>query len=264
MGKIEMLLKAKEDLIAKKIDMIIGWKKEDDSIESVPAFVENLEEFEALIVDEYCVNNLSKYLIDEANNGRKVGVFLKKCDEKGFNQIVMDNRVVKENIVTYKISCNGMKDFMTNKIFRKCEECLDETIDKYADVKEIENMSYDERYEYWMSEMSKCIRCNACRNICPACNCETCVFENKNEDVLGKANNESETGFYQIIRAYHIAGRCSDCGECERICPVGIPLGKINRKIIKDLDELYGAEEDTLSNYNIEDKDSFTEKKGGN
>ena len=45
MGKIEMLLKAKEDLIAKKIDMIIGWKKEDDSIESIPAFVENLEEF---------------------------------------------------------------------------------------------------------------------------------------------------------------------------------------------------------------------------
>ncbi|MGL6168602.1 MAG: 4Fe-4S ferredoxin, partial [Fusobacteriaceae bacterium] len=104
---------------------------------------------------------------------------------------------------------------------------------------------------------------NACRNICPACNCETCVFENKDEDVLGKANNKSETGFYQIIRAYHVAGRCSDCGECERICPLGIPLGKINKKIIKDLEELYGAEEDSLSNFDIEDKDSFSAKKGG-
>ena len=41
-----------------------------------------------------------------------------------------------------------MKDFVTGEIFRKCEECLDETIDRYADVKEIESMSYDERYEY--------------------------------------------------------------------------------------------------------------------
>ena len=263
MGKIEMILQAKDDFIAKKIDMVIGWKKEDDSIESIPAFVEEIEEFETLIFDEYCVNNLSKYLIDETNNGKKVGVFLKKCDEKGFEQIVMDNRVVKDNVVVYKTTCEGMKDFTTGEVFKKCELCLNDSVDKYAEVKEIENMSYDERYEYWMGELSKCIRCNACRNICPACNCETCVFENKNEDVLGKANNESETGFYQIIRAYHVAGRCSDCGECERICPVGIPLGKINKKIIKDLEELYGEEEDTLSNYDTEDKDSFTEKKGG-
>ena len=90
MGKIEMILQAKDDFIAKKVDMVIGWKKEDDSIESIPAFVEEIEEFETLIFDEYCVNNLSKYLIDETNNGKKVGVFLKKCDEKGFEQIVME------------------------------------------------------------------------------------------------------------------------------------------------------------------------------
>ena len=188
MGKIEMILQAKDDFIAKKIDMVIGWKKEDDSIESIPAFVEEIEEFETLIFDEYCVNNLSKYLIDETNNGKKVGVFLKKCDEKGFEQIVMDNRVVKDNVVVYKTTCEGMKDFTTGEVFKKCELCLNDSVDKYAEVKEIENMSYDERYEYWMGELSKCIRCNACRNICPACNCETCVFENKNEDVLGKAN----------------------------------------------------------------------------
>ncbi|MGL4628455.1 MAG: 4Fe-4S dicluster domain-containing protein [Cetobacterium sp.] len=263
MGKIEMILKAKEDFISKKIDMIIGWKKEDDSIESIPAFIDEEAELDTLIFDEYCVNNLAKYLIEETHGGKKVGVFLKKCDRKGFDQIIIDNRLSKENVIVYEIICDGMKDFVTGEIFKKCETCLDENLDKYAEVKEIENMSYDERYEYWMGELSKCIRCNACRNICPACNCETCVFENKDEDVLGKANNESETGFYQIIRAYHVAGRCSDCGECERICPVGIPLGKINRKIIKDLEELYGAEEDSLSNFDIEDKDSFSDKKGG-
>ncbi|MEG0068262.1 4Fe-4S dicluster domain-containing protein [Cetobacterium sp.] len=264
MGKIEMMLNAKEDFKSGKIQMILGWKKEDESVESIPAFIESVEELEELIYDEYCVNNLSKYLIEEAKNGKKIGIFLKKCDALGMEQMIKDNRISSENIVSYQVECSGMKDFQTGEIFKKCEKCLDESQDKFAEVKEIENMTHDERYDYWMGELSKCIRCNACRNICPACNCETCVFEKKDEDILGKANNESETGFYQIIRAYHVAGRCSDCGECERICPVGIPLGKINKKIIKDIEELYGKEDDdTLSSFNLEDDDTFTEKKGG-
>ncbi|MGL6168624.1 MAG: 4Fe-4S ferredoxin, partial [Fusobacteriaceae bacterium] len=79
MGKIEMILKAKEDFISKKIDMIIGWKKDDDSIESIPAFIDEQTELDTLIFDEYCVNNLAKYLIEETHAGKKAGVFLKEC-----------------------------------------------------------------------------------------------------------------------------------------------------------------------------------------
>lgn len=259
-----MILKAKEDFQNGKVQIVLGWKKEQDSIESIPAFIESADELEELIFDEYCVNNLSKYLIDEINGGKKAGVFLKKCDALGLEQMIKDNRILSESVVPYEVECLGMKDFKTGDIFKKCEKCLDKSQDRFEEVRDIEGMTHDERYDYWMSEFSKCIRCNACRNICPACSCETCVFEKKDEDVLGKANNESETGFYQIIRAYHVAGRCSDCGECERICPVGIPLGKINKKIIKDIEELYGkGEEDTLSSFNLEDEDTFTEKRGG-
>ena len=52
------------------------------------------------------------------------------------------------------------------------------------------------------------------------------------------------------IRAFHVAGRCTDCGECSRVCPQGIPLHLLNRKMIKDIDEFYGeyqAGEDTES-----------------
>ena len=45
---------------------------------------------------------------------------------------------------------------------------------------------------------------------------------------------------FHIIRAFHVAGRCTDCGECTRVCPQGIPLHLLNRKFIKDINELYG------------------------
>ncbi len=45
---------------------------------------------------------------------------------------------------------------------------------------------------------------------------------------------------FHIIRAFHVAGRCTDCGECSRVCPQGIPLHLLNRKFIKDMNEFYG------------------------
>jgi len=37
-----------------------------------------------------------------------------------------------------------------------------------------------------------------------------------------------------------VAGRCSDCGECSRVCPQAIPLHLLNRKFIKDIQSFYG------------------------
>lgn len=124
----------------------------------------------------------------------------------------------------------------------KCQTCKDRTGgDRFALVGEIEEMSSVERYEFWRSELSKCIRCNACRNVCPACTCEKCVFDNDKSGIANKANSDSfEESLYHMIRAFHVAGRCTDCGECSRVCPQGIPLHLINRKVIKDLNEFYG------------------------
>ena len=108
-------------------------------------------------------------------------------------------------------------------------------------VAKLEAMTADERYEFWQNEFSRCIRCNACRNVCPACTCEKCVFDN---NALYTSQKVAETSFeeslFHIIRAWHVAGRCTDCGECSRVCPQGIPLHLLNRKFIKDINEIYG------------------------
>ena len=113
--------------------------------------------------------------------------------------------------------------------------------ERYDEVARLEGMTADERFEYWRGELSKCIRCNACRNVCPVCGCEQCVFDDPQSGVASKAPaDDFEENLFHIIRAFHVAGRCSDCGECARVCPQNIPLDLINRKLIKDINELYG------------------------
>ena len=113
--------------------------------------------------------------------------------------------------------------------------------DRFAEVARIEALSPEEKFAFFQAELSKCIRCNACRNVCPACSCRKCVFDSVKFDSAQKANTTSfEEKMFHIIRAFHVAGRCTDCGECSRVCPQGIPLHLFNRKFIKDINELYG------------------------
>ena len=113
--------------------------------------------------------------------------------------------------------------------------------ERFAEVEMIEAMSPEEKFAFFQEELSKCIRCNACRNACPACSCRKCVFDSNKFDSAQKANVDSfEEKMFHVIRAFHVAGRCTDCGECSRVCPQGIRLHLFNRKFIKDINELYG------------------------
>lgn len=122
---------------------------------------------------------------------------------------------------------------------------------RFARVAAVEKKEIEERFAYWSRQFDRCLRCFACRNVCPACNCRVCIFDQAEPSWVGKGSDRSDTLNYQIIRAFHIAGRCFECGECERICPADIPLQELNRKLIKDLNEFFGEYEAGL---NPEDK----------
>ena len=121
------------------------------------------------------------------------------------------------------------------------EQGSEQESDRFNRVAELEAMTSEERFAFWRQELSRCIRCNACRNVCPACSCRKCVFDSTAFNSEQKANTTSfEEKMFHIIRAFHVAGRCTDCGECSRVCPQGIPLHLFNRKFIKDINALYG------------------------
>ncbi len=135
--------------------------------------------------------------------------------------------------------CKGKEHKVYDEIIGESRDTCD--ADRFSEIEAIEKMTPEEKFEFFRKELSKCIRCNACRNVCPACSCRKCVFDSNKFDSAQKANVDSfEEKMFHIIRAFHVAGRCTDCGECSRVCPEGIPLHLFNRKFIKDINEFYG------------------------
>lgn len=184
-------------------------------------------------------------------------VFLKPSDTYSFTQLLKENRITKEDVYAIGIpcqdtldsgepceSCAGKKHVSCDELLGvdvASEENLAPNTKRMEEVSKLETMTSEQRFEFWRNELSRCIRCNACRNICPACTCETCVFDNNALYTTQKvAETDFEENLFHIIRAWHVAGRCTDCGECSRVCPQNIPLYLLNRKFIKDINEIYG------------------------
>ena len=277
----QMKTRAKELLASGDVRRVLGWKKGDFYCNPEPAFFNTEKELDDLIYDRFCSANLSGYMAKANKQDGKTLVFLKPCDTYSFNHLVKEHLVSREKAFIIGVGCEGNSEVYEMEelgMLERCQVCdktehkaFDELIgedlktrenkDRFEEVIALEKMAPDERFLFWREQLSQCIRCNACRNVCPSCNCKKCVFDSSKYDTEQKANVTSfEEQMFHVIRAYHVAGRCTDCGECSRVCPQGIKLHLLNRKLIKDINELYGefqAGNDTetpgpLSDYNAD------------
>ena len=115
-------------------------------------------------------------------------------------------------------------------------------VDRYADVRSLEAMTPEQRWKYFDDLLAPCIRCYACRNACPLCYCPTCFVDEARPQWVGKSQDASDVRTFHFLRAYHCAGRCTDCGACERACPVGINMRTFTKKLEKDCLDLFGWE----------------------
>ena len=115
-------------------------------------------------------------------------------------------------------------------------------VDRYADVRAIEAMATQEKWDYFEQLLAPCLRCYACRNACPLCYCPTCFVDEAMPQWVGKSQNPIDVRTFHFLRAYHCAGRCTDCGSCERACPVGINMRMFTKKLEKDAYEQWGWE----------------------
>lgn len=114
--------------------------------------------------------------------------------------------------------------------------------DPFKDVGKIEEMSPERKWGFFTRTISRCLRCYACKNACPLCYCPTCFVDESRPQWVGKSIDPIDTMTFHLLRAYHCAGRCTDCGACERVCPVGISMRQFTRKLNKDALDLFSWE----------------------
>ena len=139
-----------------------------------------------------------------------------------------------------------------------------EGVEAFEDVKKLEEMEPGKKWDFFTQMIDPCIRCYACRNACPLCYCPTCFVDESQPQWVGKSNDPTDTMTFHILRAYHCAGRCTDCGACERACPVGIPVRQFTKKLNKDAFDLFsweaGIDPDQrplLDVYRLDDENGF-------
>jgi len=276
----EPLQRAAAELLNEgKVAVVIGHSQDGESSFSPPIFARKPEEAERLVFDDRCFGNLSVYLSkDHIRSMGKIGIVVKGCDLRAINVLLREHVVKREDIVLIGVPCTGQGDPLPHKC-SVCEQRNPEGCDivvgdpveqpqidterRYSDASNIDAKSMEERWEFWSEQLSKCIRCHACRNVCPLCYCKRCITEKTVPQWIETSAHLRGNIAWNVARAFHLTGRCVNCGECERACPMDIPLGAINQKMAQLMDEwldfrsgLSSEEKAPFTTFNVDDPET--------
>ncbi|WDP91957.1 MAG: 4Fe-4S dicluster domain-containing protein [Desulfobacter sp.] len=259
-----------KDLLAKgKVDAIIGYRQGSLAHMTEPFLARTAQDAEQLVFNTNCRMNLAVYLTPELfKTHKKVAVTAKGCDSRNMVTQIQENRYSRDQVYIIGLPCTGMADKTKaaagltgeDTLQDNCRTCisrnpvisdimagkpvaelsLDES--RFEDVAALEAMTPEAKEIHFKEMLSACTRCYACRNACPLCYCPTCFVDESRPQWVGKTVAPTDVMTYHLVRAFHDAGRCTDCGACEAACPMDIPVRTFTRKTIKDAKTAYGWE----------------------
>ena len=272
-------LAARDLLSSGQVDCVIGYEVGPRGY-TRPAFIHHPEEVERLVWNQECTHNLTTYLsykLNPPNHGSRgktdhkpsVAVVVKPCDSRAINVLLAENRFSRDQVHVIGVVCDGIYNASpsgaaTNgsRLQTKCQACVERVPVVYDTlvgeatglkatqeqmsaptlqrISNLDHMTPAERMEFWLSQFDRCIRCYACRQACPMCDCSTCLYERDDSLWVGMGIGVNEKRAFHLGRAFHLAGRCVGCDECERVCPMNIPISLLNHKLSEEVSTHFG------------------------
>jgi ferredoxin len=256
---VEELRALAKDLLTKgDVKVVIGYGKGSSAKRTKPLIITKPERAEALVWNKYCLNNLTVYLTrQEVMKHGKAAIVAKGCDIKTITCLIQENQLPRDRVVIIGMACDGQGD-PTMEMCKFCDvhtpagpgsdghrlACdyvlgkatvpdFDRTKDEawLAEVRKIEAMSLAERWAYWQQQFDRCVKCYACRQVCPLCYCKRCACEKNEPQWISCSAHDAGNFAWHVTRAMHLAGRCVGCEACERACPQNIPLTLMYKKM---------------------------------
>ena len=262
-----LITRAKELLENKVVQVVIGYEAGPTGV-ARPAFITNPAKADTLIYDEHCVQNLAVYLTKhEVKHLGKMAIVATLPIMRSIMMLISEQQIFAESIVVMGISADGkLLDIADIQVMQGYIEKSD--LSNPAKQKELlaelNKLSPEEKFAYWQKELSKCIKCYACRQACPTCYCTRCSVEVNQPQWIPVQSNTHGNMEWHILRAMHLAGRCISCGECGRACPVGIHCHLLTMHLADQVHNYFNVYAGTsekmssvLSTFEPNDKESF-------
>ena len=262
-----LITRAKELLENKSVQVVIGYEAGPTGL-ARPAFITDPAQSDKLIYDDRCVQNLAVYLTKhEVKHLGKMAIVATLPIMRSIIMLISEQQILAENIVVLGISADGkLLDIPDIQVMQGYIEKSDlSNPEKYKELlADLNKLSPEEKFIYWQKELSKCIKCYACRQACPMCYCTRCTVEVNQPQWIPVQSNTHGNMEWHILRAMHLAGRCISCGECGRACPVGIPCHLLTMHLVDQVHnyfKVYAGTSDkmssVLSTFEPNDKESF-------